>query len=68
MPYLDVPPTIKVWVSSIGSLSDSVVLFSPINRWVYERFMRLFIRLLAVFNSLGGCKSSIVKRVSTEVK
>jgi hypothetical protein len=30
--------------------------------------MRLFIRLLAVFNSLRGCKSGIVKRVLTEVK
>jgi len=30
--------------------------------------MRLFIRLLAVFNSLGGYKSSVVKRVLIEVK
>jgi hypothetical protein len=30
--------------------------------------MRLFIRSLAVFNNLGGYKSSIVKRVSTKVK
>jgi len=30
--------------------------------------MRLFIRSLAIFNSLGGYKSSIVKRVLTKVK
>jgi hypothetical protein len=30
--------------------------------------MRLFTRSLAVFNSLGGYKSEVVKRVSTEVK
>jgi len=30
--------------------------------------MRLFIRLLAVFNSLGGCKLGAIKRVSTKVK
>jgi hypothetical protein len=30
--------------------------------------MRLFIRLLAIFNSLGGYKSEVVKRVLTKVK
>jgi len=30
--------------------------------------MRLFIRLLAIFNSLGDYKSGIVKRVLTKVK
>jgi hypothetical protein len=30
--------------------------------------MILFIRSLAVFNSLGGYKSQVVKRVSTKVK
>jgi len=30
--------------------------------------MRLFIRSLAMFNSLGGYKLGIVKRVSTKVK
>jgi len=43
-------------------------LFSPINRWVQERFMRLFTRSLAIFNSLGGYRLGVVKRVSTEVK
>jgi hypothetical protein len=66
--YLDVPPTIKVRASSIGGLPDSVVWFSPVNRWVQERFMRLFTRSLAVFNSSGGYKSEVVKRVSTKVK
>jgi len=30
--------------------------------------MRLFIRLLAIFNNLGGYKLGIVKRVLTKVK
>jgi hypothetical protein len=30
--------------------------------------MRLFTRSLAVFNSLGGYKLEVVKRVSTKVK
>jgi hypothetical protein len=30
--------------------------------------MRLFTRSLAVFNSLGGYKSEIVKRVSIKIK
>jgi len=30
--------------------------------------MRLFIRLLAIFNSLGSYKSGVVKRVLTKVK
>jgi hypothetical protein len=30
--------------------------------------MRLFIRLLAVFNNSRGYKSGVVKRVSTKVK
>jgi len=30
--------------------------------------MRLFIRLLAIFNSLGGYKLGVVKKVLTKVK